>query len=152
MAVETREARLASEGGRDEAPGHSAGKSYGGRCSGCGSVYVGASMMLLYSDETGRYCQCGGQLREEVVQLPVGRRYRLLVPEELRAIGTDLRRQIERSSVRARVEIVKGDGLVTLIVGENRVTGLLEDRWVGEPGYRGAGFAPKNHNKEEAKR
>ena len=150
MAVKTREAKLGSGGARGEAPGCSVGKPYGGRCSGCGSVYVGASMMLLYSDETGRYCRCGGRLREEVVELPVGKHYRLLVPQELRAIGADLRRRIERSGDRACVEIVKGDGLVTLIVDENRVTGLLEDRRVGEAGYERAGFAPKNRNKEKA--
>jgi hypothetical protein len=150
MAVETREAKLGSGDGRGEAPGCSVGKPYGGRCSGCGSVYVGASMMLLYSDEMGRYCRCGGRLREEVVELPVGKHYRLLVPQELRAIGADLRRRIERSGDRACVEIIKGDGLVTLIVDENRVTGLLEDRRVGETGYGRAGLAPKNRNKEEA--
>jgi hypothetical protein len=150
MAVETREDELGPRGGRGEAPGRSAGKPYGGRCSGCGSVYVGASIMLLYSDETGRYCRCGGRLREEVVEHPVGRRYRLLVPEELRAIGTDLHHRIERSGERARVEIVEGDRLVTLVVDENRVAGLLEDGRLGEPGYGGADFAPKNRNKEEA--
>ena len=149
MAVETREAKLGSGDGRGEAAGRSVGKPYGGRCSGCGSVYVGTSMMLLYSDETGRYCRCGGRLREEVVELPVGKHYRLLVPQELRAIGADLRRRIERSGDRACIEIVKGDGLVTLTVDENRVTGLLEDSGSGETGYRRAGLAPKNRNKEE---
>lgn len=102
--------------------GHSTGKSYGGRCCGCGCVYVGASMTLLYSDETGRYCRCGGRLREGAAEIEAGRRYRLVVPEKLRAVRTDLRRWIQRSSVDgARVEVVKGDRggrLVTLVVVE----------------------------------
>ena len=127
MAVEMREAKLKPRGGRDEAPGRSLGKPYGGRCSGCGRVYVGASMMLLYSDEMGRYCRCGGRLREEMVDLPVGRHYQLLVPKKLQTIGADLHRQIERSGDTARVEIVKGDALVTLVEDESKVTGLLEE-------------------------
>ena len=127
MAVETREAKLGSGDGRGEAPGCSVGKPYGGRCSSCGSVYVGASLMLLYSDEMGRYCRCGGRLREEMVDLPVGRHYQLLVPKKLQTIGADLHRQIERSGDTARVEIVKGDALVTLVEDESKVTGLLEE-------------------------
>jgi hypothetical protein len=107
------------------------GKPYGGRCSGCGIVYVGAIMTLLYSDETGRYCRCGGRLREEVVELAVERRYRLVVPEELRAVRTDLRCRLERSlgdgaRVIKVVEGNRGERFVTLTVGENRFTGSLE--------------------------
>ena len=127
MAVEMREAKLEPRGGRDEVSGRSLGKPYGGRCSGCGRVYVGASMMLLYSDEMGRYCRCGGRLREEMVDLPVRRHYQLLVPKKLQTIGADLHRQIERSGDTARVEIVKGDALVTLVEDESKVTGLLEE-------------------------
>lgn len=88
-------------------------------------------MTLLYSDETGCYCRCGGRLREEVVELAVGRRYRLVVPEELRAIRTELRCRIERSlgggaRVIKVVEGNRGERFVTLTVGENRFIGSLE--------------------------
>lgn len=118
----TRETEFETEEGRGEASGRSVEKPYGGRCSGCGSVYVGASITLLYSDETGRYCRCGGRLREGAVEIEAGRRYRLVVPEELRAIRAELRRWIERSSGDgARVEVAeggRGERLVTLVVVE----------------------------------
>lgn len=153
----TRETGFEPEEGRGETSGRSIGKPYGGRCSGCGSVYVGASITLLYSDETGRYCRCGGRLREGAVELEAGRRYRLIVPEELRAIRAELRRRIERSSGNgARVEVVeakRGERLITLTVGGNRFTGLLEDRRVGESRlFRGAGSGPKNRKEKEASR
>ena len=79
-------------------------------------------MSLLYSDETGRYCRCGGQLREGAVEIEAGRRYRLVVPEELRAIRVELRRRMEQpSGDGACVEVAKGgrgERLVTLVVVE----------------------------------
>lgn len=80
-------------------------------------------MSLLYSDETGYYCRCGGRLRDEVVEPE--RRYRLVVPEELRATGAKLRRRMERQTGDgACVEIAedsRGERLLTLIVGEQQV-------------------------------
>jgi len=118
----TRETEFESGGVRGEASGLSVEKPYGGRCSGCGSVYVGASMTLLYSDETGRYCGCGGRLREGAVEIEARRRYRLVVPEALRAIRVELRRRMEQpSGDGACVEVAKGgrgERLVTLVVVE----------------------------------
>ena len=118
----TRETGFETEEGRGEASGRSVGKPYGGRCSGCGSVYVGASMTFLYSDETGCYCRCGGRLREGAVEIEAGRRYRLVVPEELRSIRAELRRRMEQpSGDGACVEVAKGgrgERLVTLVVVE----------------------------------
>jgi hypothetical protein len=118
----TRETEFEPAGARGEASGCSAGKPYGGRCSGCGSVYVGASITLLYSDETGRYCRCGGRLREGAVEIEAGGRYRLVIPEELRAIRAELRRRMEQpSGDGACVEVAKdgrGERFITLVVVE----------------------------------
>ncbi len=118
----TRETEFEPGGVRGEASGRSVGKPYGGRCSGCGSVYVGASITFLYSDETGRYCRCGGRLREGAAEIEAGRRYRLVVPEELRAIRAELRRRMEQpSDDGACVEVAnggRGERLVTLVVVE----------------------------------
>lgn len=118
----TRETEFEPGGVRGEASGRSVGKPYGGRCCGCGSVYVGASITLLYSDETGRYCRCGGRLREGAAEIEAGRRYRLVVPEELQAIRAELRHRMEQpSDDGVRVEVVeggRGERFVTLVVVE----------------------------------
>ncbi len=118
----TRETGSKPGEGRGESSGRSVEKPYGGRCSGCGSVYVGASITLLYCDETGCYCRCGGRLREGAAEIEAGRRYRLVVPEELRVTRAELHRRMEQpSGDGARVEVAKGgrgERFVTLVVVE----------------------------------
>ncbi len=69
--------------------------SPGARCPGCGSLYAGAVLLLLYSDERGAYCHgcgellvrdCGGSPRDRVP-------YRLVLPEGLE--GSDLHGKFE---------------------------------------------------------
>lgn len=112
----------ALEEARDRVSSRSASLSYGGRCPLCHSMYTGVSLVFLYSDEKGWYCRCGGRLREEVMPATERRyrRYRLVVPEELRATRLELRHWLQkRTDDRVVVEVAGGgqdDMLTSLLV------------------------------------
>ena len=110
----------ALEEARDSVSSRSASLSYGGRCPLCHSMYTGVSLMFLYSDEKGWYCRCGGRLREEVMPA-TERRYRLVVPEALRATRLELRHWLQKRT---------DDGVVVEVAGggqEDVLSSLLVD-------------------------
>ena len=72
------------------------------RCPECSAVYGGEGLLFLHTDGAHRYCPCGGKLVEDV-EPAAERRYRLVIPEQLR--GTLLHRQLEW---REAVEVTVG--------------------------------------------
>jgi hypothetical protein len=75
------------------------------RCPGCSGVYEGEGLLFLHTDGVYRYCPFGGRLVESV-EPAAKRRYRLVIPEQLR--GTLLHRQLEWREAGEAVEITVG--------------------------------------------
>jgi hypothetical protein len=70
-------------------------------------VYEGEGLLFLHTDGVHRYCPCGGRLVESV-EPATERRYRLVIPEQLR--GTPLHRQLESREAGEPVEVTVGVG------------------------------------------